>query len=102
MEQKNPLFELNLMYLFAVRELAKSSFKEAIYLTGLDDDMLNLICECEYEQLKQIASSPKVIFCLNGSKQHFKALIASPDEELQRFAFTFAMPKNSLLVISEI
>ena len=95
MIEKNSIQELNLLYLFTIRELVAKSICEAKLLTGLDESSLNAIKDCNVSQLQLLAKSPKMLLRFNGHTSHIEAILNNKDLAVNEFAFVFSLPNEA-------
>ncbi|RLV58034.1 hypothetical protein D5018_19395 [Parashewanella curva] len=94
MSSTTTIFELNLLYLLAIRELAQNSFEEAQYYSGLDSQALQMITKARLEQLRNLAGSPKFLFRFNGTTQSLHQLIDVNTSAISKFSFAFSLPQK--------
>ena len=78
----NVLYDLNLRYLSAVKELANEDQHLAKIKFGLSEFIIQIIADCSFPQLEHIANQNVICFNFLPSEREFCQFLAQPDNKL--------------------
>ncbi len=78
----NVLYDLNLRYLSAVKELATEDQHLAKIKFGLSELMITIIANCSFQQLEHLANQNVISFNVLPNENEFCQFLAQPNNKL--------------------
>ncbi|ENM5772202.1 flagellar transcriptional regulator FlhD [Vibrio mimicus] len=87
-------YQLNLAYLHAARELARSDPQEAVLRFGLTRDVVEALINAGVDDLQRVATSSFMLFQPRGNQSQLIEMVKSKGTGIPRIAYLLSTLNN--------